>query len=114
MAYLCVGIGLSVGQSTLSNKAQIYGGFKNDHCLETYLIILPQHEYISLFKFRTANHRFPIESGRWDGTALEDRPCTLCNKRQIGSEKHYLLECEYFTNARNTCLNNISDFKHGL
>ena len=59
------------------------------------------------FKFRTANHKLPIETGRWDGTLLEHRNCNLCQKDEIGSERHYLLTCDYFSNLRLKYLCNI-------
>ena len=75
--------------------------------IESYFKILPINDCVSLFKFRTANHKFPIETGRWDGTPLYNRKCNLCLKDKVGSEQHYLLECDFFLSQRLNCLQNL-------
>ena len=99
----------------LSNKGRTYAAYKENHCLEKYLTILPKYEREILFKFRTNNTHFPEETGRWDGTALENRLCVLCSDNAIGNSKHYLLRCEKFKHERlqilqNYCLDD-NDFK---
>jgi hypothetical protein len=88
-----------------SNKGQIYLSFKESIELEPYFKLLTKKEYTNLFKFRTANHHLPVETGRYDGTPFIDRKCTLCENDQIGSEQHYLLQCPYFRNERTQYLN---------
>ena len=46
-----------------------------------------------LLKFKTNNHRLPIERGRWTHTELRDRICDLCLEN-IGDKYHYLFECK--------------------
>ena len=53
-------------QLTQSQKARNYSIFKLDLRLEPYLSTLPSSLAISLFLFRTANHKLPVESGRWN------------------------------------------------
>ena len=93
-------------QLQLSNKGKIYNSFKAIHEFESYLKTLPKQEYLPLLKFRTANHRLPVETGRYDGTPLEDRKCPLCDSDQVGSEKHYLFDCHYFHTIRQQYLTN--------
>jgi hypothetical protein len=88
----------------ISNKSRIYYSFKDNHEFEKYFFFLTKQEYNNLFKFRTANHHLPIETGRYDGTPLDDRKCFLCNNGHIGSEQHYLLECNFFQNERDRYL----------
>ena len=57
-------------------------------------------------KFRTTNHRLPIETGRWQGLPLCDRICTLCKNNQIADEFHYILECKTLSNVRKNYLGN--------
>jgi len=83
-----------------SSKGRYYKLFKPNPEFEQYLKTLKKCEYIPLFKFRTTNHRLPIETGRYDGTTLENRTCTLCNQDSIGSEQHYLLGCPFFNTHR--------------
>ena len=61
------------GCSTLSSKSMIYFSFKSIFSFEKYLTALPKKLAINIFRFRTGNHRLPIEIRRWDGTDLHDR-----------------------------------------
>ena len=49
---------------------------------------------INLSKFRCSNVKFPIETGRWQNIARNDRMCTFC-RENIGDEFHYLFICKY-------------------
>jgi len=83
-----------------SNKGKFYNSFKNNFEFENYLKLLPKSKYVPILKLRTANHHFPIETGRWNGTPELNRLCTLCNEGYIGNEEHYILNCTHFTTAR--------------
>ena len=82
-----------------SFKGKNYSVFKNIISLEPYLIYLPRSFYLPLCKFRTGNHKLPIETGRWENIPLNERMCILCNL-DIGDEFHYLFKCPYFTEER--------------
>lgn len=88
-----------------SMKGKTYKSFKSEHSIENYLIKLKRHDVLPLFKFRTANHRLPVEIGRYDGTLFENRICPLCNREEVGSEKHYLLICPFFSESRSRFTN---------
>ena len=90
----------------LSNKGLFYNSFKQDIEYDKYLNILSR-SYRQTF-FRTSNHRLPVETGRYDGTAYEDRSCPLCNMGSISNEQHYLLNCEYFRNSRDKYIRNYN------
>ena len=77
-----------------SSKGQIYRIFKSHFGREKYLEILPAKLRKTYIKFRTSNHRLPIETGRWTNVPLCQRFCTLCNSGQIADEFHYILECK--------------------
>ena len=51
--------------------------------------------YIPLIKFRTSNHKLPIEVRKWENTSYAERKCSLCNKNDIRDEFHYLLICPF-------------------
>ena len=53
-----------------------------------------------MFRFRTANHKLPVETGRWNNIELSERKCQLCESNNLGDEFHYLLECSFFRNER--------------
>ena len=87
-----------------SFKGKNYKLFKNDQQFEAYLKILSRKSYTSLIKFRTGNHRLPVEVGRWDGIPYTERKCTLCEKNDIGDEFHYLQICPTFDTERKTLI----------
>jgi hypothetical protein len=51
-------------------------------------------------KFRTTNHRLPVETGRWFNAPYDERLCVLCNAGKIADEYHYLLECSALATER--------------
>ncbi|MEW8547673.1 MAG: reverse transcriptase family protein, partial [Candidatus Thiodiazotropha sp.] len=79
-----------------SPKCINYRLFKSEFKMEEYMLKLCKTNCITLCKYRTTNHRLPIETGRWNNTDRSDRICTLCDNREIGDEFHYLLDCKYF------------------
>ena len=102
-----------------SHKGRNYSIFKTELKFETYLTELPIHLAINLFRFRTSNHKLPVETGRWQGIPQSERKCTKCNANRIGDEMHYLLGCTYFSTSRKKFLktpirNNTFDFKRIL
>lgn len=84
----------------ISSREKNYKIFKETVELEKYFTVLPRHLYLKMVHFRTSNHRFPIETGRWNNTEINDRKCPLCETNSIGDEFHYLLECPFFLNDR--------------
>ncbi len=70
--------------------------------LESYLLKLSNKELISMIRFRTGNHYFPIETGRWENIDISERKCTLCNLNDVGDEFHFLLKCPFFESDRKT------------
>ena len=87
----------------LISKGKIYSIFQEKLTPDKYLLILSEHLWTEIFKFRTSNHYVPIEIGRWKNILVEDRICPLCNKNDIGDEFHYLFICEVFTEYRKRC-----------
>jgi hypothetical protein len=87
---------------TNSSKGTNYRIFKSDIKFEPYLNILPPNTRLTIFHYRTGNHRLPVETGRWRNCTLlyEDRKCMLCSLNDVGDEFHYLLKCPFFTDER--------------
>lgn len=83
-----------------STKGKNYSIFKESICLEPYFLKLLPKSYLSLVKFRTANHRFPSETLRWQGIDVNERKCNLCETNDVGDEMHYLLICPCFNTER--------------
>ena len=76
-----------------------YRLFKTDFERSHYLDFIPENMYKCLLRFRTRNHRLPVECGRWKGIPLQDRKCSFCDC-DIGDEYHYLLICPHYNEQR--------------
>jgi hypothetical protein len=63
--------------------------------MEDYFNLLEHSKAIDFCRFRTTNHKLPIEQGRWDNIDRNNRICFLCNS-DIGDEFHYNLQCQFF------------------
>lgn len=87
--------------STIENtsNSNTYKLFKTKFERSHYINLLPRTLCLKYIRFRTRNHRLPVETGRWRSVPLSDRTCNHCNK-DLGDEYHYLLTCEYFKNER--------------
>lgn len=88
-----------------SSKSSCYRIYKENFGFEGYLDVLTDKERNIFCKFRTTNHRFIIETGRWNDIERQDRICTHCNSQRIGDEFHYLLECQSLAEHRKKYLN---------
>ncbi|XP_067652544.1 uncharacterized protein [Haliotis asinina] len=86
-----------------SSKGKYYILYKEVHNLNPNLLELLPNLRIWYTRFRTANHRLPIETGRWTSIAVSDRKCTLCNDA-VGEEYHFLLICSGLATLRNKYL----------
>ena len=82
------------------SKTLNYCIFKETFIFEQYFDILDEKDFLTLCKFRTTNHKLPIEHGRWNNIPRENRKCNLCNLEEIGDEFHYNLNCPYFKQYR--------------
>ena len=73
-----------------------------DMSLEHYLTALTPSLRLAMFHFRTGNHTFPVEIGRWHHSyaPYESRRCNLCSLNELGNEFHYLLVCPKFDDLR--------------
>ena len=86
-----------------SSKGRNYQVYKQIFQFEEYLTTIPHSQAIIIFKLRTNNNKFPVETGRWKKpkTPLNERYCTLCNSGDIGDLYHYLFTCNNFKDIRN-------------
>ena len=85
-----------------SKKCFYYRHFYARPTFQKYLKILPESAWIPILKFKTSNHKLPIEIYSWKVTFKDrnKRFCTMCNTGDIGDEYHYLLVCPLFQEAR--------------
>ena len=83
-----------------STKGLNYAILKESISLEPYLLKLNKNEWKYLLKFRTGNHFFPSEAGRWSNIQINERRCNFCTKQDLADEFHYLFQCPYFHCSR--------------
>lgn len=76
-----------------SSKCLNYRIYKDKFEFDKYIDILPYKWSTLLCKFRTCNFKLPVETGRWQNIARQERRCTLCSSSDIGDEFHYLFLC---------------------
>ncbi|XP_067657832.1 uncharacterized protein [Haliotis asinina] len=86
-----------------SSKGKYYILYKEVPNINPNLLDLPPGLRIWYTRFRTANHRLPIETGRWTSIAVCDGKCTLCNDA-VGDEYHFLVICSGLATLRNKYL----------
>ena len=84
--------------NTDSSKCTYYKYIKDKPGMAYYLTCLPHKHTLSLMKFRTANHRLPIEIGRHTNTIRAARICPFCPS--LGDEYHYVMYCPKFNTPR--------------
>ena len=89
----------------LQGKHQVYAEIKTKNCFEKYLAIENMNIRKAISKMRISSHKFPIETGRYEGKDRNNRICPLCCSG-VGDEKHYIFECEnkVLKNTREECL----------
>ena len=87
-------------KANVSSKGKQYLLFKDNLNFEKYLINVSKFYYSKIIKYRTGNHRHPVETGRWDDIPLNERKCKICTKDDIGDEYHYLFTCDFFKSDR--------------
>ena len=92
-----------------SEKCFYYKEFDMNYKLQNYLSILPRDLWMPLCKFRTSNHKFPVEFYSWDKFFRErkDRTCTICNLNDIGDEYHYVMICPVLKEIREIYIPNF-------
>ncbi len=82
-----------------SSKCRIYRVFKQELSIENYLLTTSAKVRKQLVRFRTRNHRLPVETGSWVGLELQQRKCPFCPS-YVGDEYHYIFECMKFGACR--------------
>ena len=85
-----------------SEKCFYYKNFEMEYQLKNYFNILPKALWIPLVKFRTRNHKLPIEFNSWTNfyKPENERKCLICDLNDIGDEYHYVMICPVFKDIR--------------
>ena len=72
-----------------NDSCHTYKLIKKKFGREKYITQAPPALLQYMIKFRTNNHKLPIEVGRWLNNEIGERACNLCNN-SIGDEYHYI------------------------
>lgn len=83
------------------NKLRRYRLFKQRACVEPYMLLnLHRLQRRSLAMLRIGVLPLHVETGRYYGTPLCDRKCTLCSHDCIENEIHFLIDCSLYSDQR--------------
>ena len=97
-------------KSNIEGKLRIFRTFKQDYCMEGYLLLLPNLKHMStIARFRMSSHTLAIETGRHakPKIAKEERRCRYCNLDDVEDEKHFLLKCPLYNEERLSLFNSV-------
>ena len=99
--------------SNLNSKEVFYNYrlFKSQLSFENYFKVLPENLALTFARFRTLNHRLPIQRGRALGIPHNERICPKCNSDELGDEFHYVFNCPFFKEYRHRYLTKFY-YKH--
>ena len=97
-----------------TSKCITYRLFKEHFEFENYFNIINDRDIYTLCKFRTSNHSLPIEKGRWHNIDRSDRKCSICTKRDIGDEYHYIFVCPALQDERRRFIPNGLIPRHNI
>ena len=82
-----------------------YISLKNVHECEKYLVELWYKSRCIISQFRSRSNYLPIHISKFHEVDPEDISCPFCDSMNAGDESHYLLNCPYFTDYRESLIN---------
>ena len=88
-----------------SEKLRFYSEIKSNYEYENYLESVENISFRKeLTKLRISNHNLLIERGRYCSPKLprEERLCSFCSECKLEDEKHFLLDCQFYNEDRNS------------
>lgn len=83
-------------------RLEFYKSVKREFNFEEYLKLPNFAARKAITKIRCSDHDLEIEKGRHRKIPREARLCKLCNKGQIETEVHFLINCDYYNNVKYT------------
>jgi len=87
-------------EMNLSHKGKTYKMMKGPFQMENYFTNLPYHLTNQICKFRTSNHKLPVETGRWSNIDYEKRKCDMCKTNEVGNDYRVLWKCKALSSIR--------------
>ena len=96
------------------NKLRTYRTYKSSFETETYVKVwMPFAWRSSIAKFRTGVAPLRLETGRYEGLAVNQRTCFNCNEN-VESEQHVLLKCPLYEDLQQTMFNQAFNINTGF
>ena len=93
-----------------SPKLRTYRIFKTTYGTEIYLKSIHNRQQRSILaQFRCGILPLALETGRFTNTVEQERLCLLCNRNEIESEMHFLLECPKYETLREEYVRIVSE-----
>ena len=88
-----------------SNKGRSYASLNTSWGILPKIYEINHDNLFPLIKYRTSNHKLPVETGRYNDIPFHERSCPTCRDK-IGDEYHFMLECQRFKKERKIYINN--------
>jgi hypothetical protein len=68
----------------------------------TAMTMYQEMPFYTLVKFRTSNHRLPIETGRWSNIYVprNKKACIFLCEKEVGDEFHDIMTCSSLNDCR--------------
>ena len=96
------------------HKLRTYRLFKDNFISECYVFtIMPKCHRSALAQFRCGTATLRIETGRYEGTPVEQRFCLFC-KDKVEDEIHALLDCPLYNDVRVKLFNSLKAKYNGI
>ena len=96
------------------NKLCTYRTYKSSFETETYVkVLMPFAWRSSIAKFRTGVAPLRLETGRYEGLAVNQRTCFNCNEN-VESEQYVLLKCPLYEDLQQTIFNQTFNINTGF
>ena len=84
-------------------KLRTYSLLKSNYIVEKYITLdIPKPIRSTMAMFRCGVLPLRLETGRYKGEPVEDRICSMCVLNVVETEKHFLLQCPYYNDQRNS------------
>lgn len=90
-----------------------YRTFKSVFTPESYIYTVVNFKHRqTLAKFRCGNLKLKIETGRYSRPplALHERKCILCQSGLVEDERHFLIDCEFYSDIRRILFSEASNY----
>ena len=97
------------GRMQKKSKLRTYRGFKRKLERENYLLEGTAMQRKVMTMIRGGSNDLRIETGRWEKLEVEERVCIFCSKGVVEDERHFLCECEAWSEVRDGVIRRVRE-----